>query len=159
MADASVGKWVRELNEVGLIRLYIDSDRVYGFFVTWDKYQHRRARNSKYPAPTDANICEQTPADVNGCEQIHPRNRGSEESRNRGSRRGTGGGKKTPWPDDFDLTDDLARYATRQGLDAAYQWGKFKAHAQRDEVKHVNWVRAWEYWVRNAWEIEGRRRG
>jgi hypothetical protein len=63
---------------------------------------------------------------------------------------------KTPWPDGFVLTDELAAYATRQGLDARYQWGKFKAHALRDDVRHVNWVRAWEYWVRNAWEIDQR---
>jgi hypothetical protein len=63
---------------------------------------------------------------------------------------------KTPWPDDFVLTDELAAYATRQGLDARYQWGKFRAHALRDDVRHVNWTRAWEYWVRNAWEIEQR---
>jgi hypothetical protein len=63
---------------------------------------------------------------------------------------------KTPWPEDLVLTDTLAAYATRQGLDARYQWGKFHAHALRDDVRHVNWVRAWEYWVRNAWEFEQR---
>lgn len=63
---------------------------------------------------------------------------------------------KTAWPEDFVLTPELAGYATRQGLDAAYQWGKFKAHAQQDDRRHVNWIRAWEYWVRNAWEIERR---
>lgn len=64
--------------------------------------------------------------------------------------------RKVPWPDDFVLTDELAAYATRQGLDAKYQWGKFKIHALRDDERHVNWVRAWEYWVRNAWEIDRR---
>jgi hypothetical protein len=63
---------------------------------------------------------------------------------------------KTAWPDEFALTAELAAYATRQGLDAAYQWGKFKAHALQDDRRHVNWIRAWEYWVRNAWEIERR---
>lgn len=65
-------------------------------------------------------------------------------------------GRKTPWPEHCELTESLAAYATRQGLDARYQWGKFRAHALRDDVRHVNWVRAWEYWVRNAWEIQQR---
>jgi hypothetical protein len=66
------------------------------------------------------------------------------------------GKPKIPWPDDFVLTPERAAYATRQGLDAAYEWGKFKAHALRDDVRHVNWDRGWEYWVRNAWEIRQR---
>jgi hypothetical protein len=64
---------------------------------------------------------------------------------------------KTPWPHDFALTETRAAYATRQGLDARYEWGKFQAHALRDDVRHADWVRAWEYWVRNAWELERRR--
>jgi hypothetical protein len=63
---------------------------------------------------------------------------------------------KTPWPENFELTAALAAYATRQGLDARYEWGKFRAHALRDDIRHVNWDRAWEYWVRNAWEIARR---
>jgi hypothetical protein len=63
---------------------------------------------------------------------------------------------KTPWPEDLVLTEALAAYATRQGLDARYEWGKFQAHALRDDVRHVDWLRAWEYWVRNAWEIAQR---
>jgi len=63
---------------------------------------------------------------------------------------------KTPWPEDFGLSPERAAYATRQGLEATYQWGKFQAHALRDDVRHANWDRAWEYWVRNAWEIERR---
>jgi hypothetical protein len=63
---------------------------------------------------------------------------------------------KVPWPDGFELTPARAAYATRQGLDAAYEWGKFRAHALRDDVRHVNWDRGWEYWVRNAWEIARR---
>jgi hypothetical protein len=63
---------------------------------------------------------------------------------------------KVPWPDGFELTAARAAYATRQSLDAAYEWGKFRTHALRDDVRHVNWDRAWEYWVRNAWEIARR---
>jgi hypothetical protein len=63
---------------------------------------------------------------------------------------------KTAWPDGFTLTPTLRAYAERQGLDAGYEWGKFRAHALRDDVRHVNWDRAWEYWVRNAWELAQR---
>jgi len=63
---------------------------------------------------------------------------------------------KTPWPSDFTLTPELRRYAERNSLDADYEWGKFKAHAERDDVRYVNWPAAWQYWIRNAWEIAGR---
>jgi len=65
--------------------------------------------------------------------------------------------KHCSWPEDFTLTDERAAYATRQGLDARYQWGKFEAHAKQDDRQHVNWDRAWQYWIRNAWEIANRR--
>jgi len=64
---------------------------------------------------------------------------------------------KTSWPDGFELTEERAAYASRQGLDAKYEWGKFHAHALRDDRRHCNWDQAWRYWVRNAWELAGRR--
>ncbi len=64
---------------------------------------------------------------------------------------------KTSWPEDFELTEARAAYATRQGLDAKYEWGKFRAHALQDDRRHCNWDQAWHYWVRNAWELAGRR--
>jgi hypothetical protein len=67
---------------------------------------------------------------------------------------------RTSWPSDFTLTDERRRYAERNGLDAEYEWGKFQAHAERDDVRYANWPAAWQYWVRNAWEMaprQGRR--
>jgi len=60
-----VTNWLMELSGVDLIRFYTGSDgKTYGFFPTWAKHQRTRAKHSKYPAPSSADICRQMPADV-----------------------------------------------------------------------------------------------
>ena len=63
------GWWLQELVKTHLIILYEVNDKRYGHFVTWDKYQYVRAKHSKHPAPTSANICSQTTTDANKCSQ------------------------------------------------------------------------------------------
>ena len=46
-----VGKALEELMSEELIKLYETKGRRYGCFVTWEKYQTKRARHSKYPPP------------------------------------------------------------------------------------------------------------
>jgi hypothetical protein len=79
-----VGAWYEELEIVRLVQTYRIGERLYGFFVTWDDHQSRRAKYSKYPDPSQgvmteiaspARRCEQVQADV------------SEESRKRGARK------------------------------------------------------------------------
>lgn len=59
-----IGVWFTELCTCGLVQTYASNGKQYGFFVTWEKYQSIRAKSSKHPAPTDANICSQTQANA-----------------------------------------------------------------------------------------------
>jgi len=61
---------------------------------------------------------------------------------------------EVPMPDDFPLTDPRRAYAVRLGLEPVWQWNKWKTRALRDDARYANWDRAWEYWCRNAVEIE-----
>jgi len=68
MDPDQVYTWISELAAVNLIVIYAVNDRIYGQFATWAKYQYPRAKTSKFPFPTDENICKQMPTDslVNG---------------------------------------------------------------------------------------------
>lgn len=54
LAPGTVGEWYAALEREGLVRSYVAEDNPFGFFTKWDKYQRRRAKHSKYPAPPDA---------------------------------------------------------------------------------------------------------
>lgn len=59
-----VSRWLSELFDSGLVYLYKGDDgKEYGEFVTWRKHQRVRAKHSKYPARTSADICPPMPAD------------------------------------------------------------------------------------------------
>lgn len=85
---SQVREWYRELETCELVKTYASTGKQYGYFITWDKYQARRAKNPKYPSPdnlcdlmlTPANICEQAQANVS--EESRNREARNEESRN-----------------------------------------------------------------------------
>lgn len=54
---SQVSKWYAELEACCLVTTYVVNGKHYGFFNTWERYQRTRARESKYPAPSDDNIC------------------------------------------------------------------------------------------------------
>lgn len=58
-----------------------------------------------------------------------------------------------PWPDDFTLTPERAAYAEQGGLDAAFEFGKFRSKHRSLGHEFVDWNDAWEYWCRNAWQF------
>jgi hypothetical protein len=62
------------------------------------------------------------------------------------------------WPEDFTLTAERSAFAERYDLKAVWEWNKFKTHALRDDKRYASWPRAWEYWCRNAADINDRRR-
>lgn len=161
VTDVMVARWLQKLVTAGLVYVYEIQGEPFLQLATWERHQITRAKRSKYPAPPDGMRMH---ADASRCEQMHANvsvfGIGNGNGIDIGiARKGARAKPKTPWPEGWELTDELAAYATRQGLDAKYQWGKFQAHAQRDDARHVNWTRAWEYWVRNAWEIANRRHG
>lgn len=57
----------------------------------------------------------------------------------------------TLWPDNFKLTDQLIEYAVLKGVpDPLGEWGLFEEHQRGKAKKWVDWIRAWQYWVRNS---------
>lgn len=69
LADAiksnQVDKWIIELAQFDLVRLYFIEQNKYGFFPAWEKHQQKRALKSKYPEPlADAIICKQMQSNV-----------------------------------------------------------------------------------------------
>ena len=78
---AQITKWWIELIDADIAKPYKHHDKYYGYFVTWEKHQARRARHSKFPDPA---TCEQMLADTSrflrGIEDRGSRNRGIEES-------------------------------------------------------------------------------
>lgn len=67
--DADVKKWLKEISDAGLIKIYTVDSKPYLYFVNWSKHQQKRANYSKYPAPDDGVIsddinCNQSQEDV-----------------------------------------------------------------------------------------------
>lgn len=67
--------------------------------------------------------------------------------------------KKHRMPDDFALNDAMRAYAEKGDLNAGYEFGKFKDYHRANGTRHVDWVAAWRYWVRNSVEREESRHG
>jgi hypothetical protein len=57
--EKDVIKWLQELHENKLIKIYAHNNKQYLYLITFGDHQKRRAINPKFPLPTDANICEQ----------------------------------------------------------------------------------------------------
>ena len=59
------------------------------------------------------------------------------------------------WPDGFALTEELRQVARKHGRDPDREWERFHAHAEMNEVEHVNWPAAWRYWCSNGYGRNG----
>lgn len=58
--------WRSELARVGLVDLYQASDRLYGAFRTWDRWQRKRESRPKRPGPDDPGVLRQDAATCGG---------------------------------------------------------------------------------------------
>jgi len=63
---------------------------------------------------------------------------------------------KTPWPEDFTLTEERRQVALKCGLDPAWEWNKFRDHARAHDARYANWDAAWRNWCRQAPNFAGR---
>lgn len=137
-STARVGKLIAELFAAGLIKLYHNHDSEYGWFVTWDKYQQRRAKTSKFPDPlADASICKHMQAYVPVFEES--RNRGIEESRHEES------GESIRPNDDTAWLTILGTDPTYQGLSVSIEYGKCQRwceanHKTLTRRRFINWL-------------------
>jgi len=55
MSALRVATLYRELEEE-LVKTYIVGGKLFGFFVTWERHQNKRAKNPKYPEPLEDNL-------------------------------------------------------------------------------------------------------
>jgi hypothetical protein len=56
LPSGTIRRWRDELALVGLVVIYQLSDRIYGAFVTWDRWQRKRESQPKRPAPDAAGV-------------------------------------------------------------------------------------------------------
>ena len=111
-----IEQWFTELVSCGLVTAYAVNGKMYGLFITWAKHQRIRAKESKYPPPSSADICQQMMANV----PEESRNRGIEESRNRESD-ATGSGRQLPTPSSIQFRINAAILSA---LDRSVHLGK-----------------------------------
>ena len=101
--------------DAGLVAVYYHDGKPYLQIVTWDRYQQRRAKHSKYPTlQADDSTCAHMQADDSTCT---PRNRGVEESRNRGVEESSADDCK----DDF-IPDDEKKISGRPYVKQCFAW-------------------------------------
>lgn len=67
-----IQSWLLELQENDLIMLYESEGKPYLQIKTWEKYQRKRAKKSKFPDPPCDSVraCCQMPANVSACQQM-----------------------------------------------------------------------------------------
>ncbi len=65
--------------------------------------------------------------------------------------------RASAFPDDFTLTDARRDWAARGGIDAAYEFAKFRDHHRARGSVMKDWDAAWRTWCRNALEFSQRR--
>jgi hypothetical protein len=63
----------------------------------------------------------------------------------------------TGWPDQFELTDELALYAKSKNLDPLDEWEGFKLYHQAHGSRFASWSAAFQNWCRNAVKFKGGR--
>lgn len=60
-----VSAWLQEMVNANLVATYTEDNETYGFYPNWqDSNGSPRAKRSKFPLPTSANICEHMSANV-----------------------------------------------------------------------------------------------
>lgn len=64
LTNEDILRWLKTLVEVGLIQLYEVDGRPYLQVVTWQKHQRVRAKESKYPDPSEGRIISLTSDDI-----------------------------------------------------------------------------------------------
>lgn len=140
---AKVLLWIAKLVKVGLVHAYVVDGCDYIQIPSWEKYQEKRAKRSKWPDPlrAAASTCAQMPAIVPETRDTRHENRDTSSSA-RGSR----------LPEPFDLSEAMTAFGQKAGIDVRYEFGKFKDYHRAKGTVHRDWVSAWRYWVRNALE-------
>ena len=63
-----IEEWLAELAGAGMVRFYEVRGVRYGFIPSWDRWNEKRAKASRYPAPEEGVMCEQPQVDASARE-------------------------------------------------------------------------------------------
>jgi hypothetical protein len=69
LSSRKVAGWLQEMVQFGAVVLYEVDGRRFGYFVKWRKYQHVRAKRSRFPDPPPASKRQQIPTSADTSSQ------------------------------------------------------------------------------------------
>lgn len=64
----------------------------------------------------------------------------------------------TPWPENFQLNDDLRKYGLLHTINPEVEFESFRDHHLAKGNEFADWVAAWRTWVRNAEKFKNEKR-
>jgi len=59
---------------------------------------------------------------------------------------------KTPWPENFELTPEMAAHAKARGIDAKAEFEAWRDHCAYNDERNADWSARWRTWIRRAVE-------
>lgn len=68
--DQQIQSWLFELEKADLLILYEVGGKPYLMMKSWEKYQYKRAKYSKFPPPSESESCEHLCTDTHTCAQV-----------------------------------------------------------------------------------------
>ena len=150
--------WLTEVVTCQLVTTYVRESRTYAFFNTWDKHQRTRAKHSKYPAPTSADIGGHVTPNVADLRpttydlrptNIHPPTSADTPTPKRSTKT-----PRLPIADDFAPSDAIKGWAAAQSISESTllkHCDNFKDTCQANDYKYINWDAAFRRAIRDNW--------
>lgn len=68
--DQQIQSWLFELEKADLLILYEVGGKPYLMMKSWEKYQYKRAKYSKFPPPPESDSCDHLCTDTHTCAQV-----------------------------------------------------------------------------------------
>lgn len=156
---ALIQKSLNSLQGHRLIQLYRINDRLYGYFVTWEKHQGKpRASKPKYPEPlgtfmqADASTCSQALADAPGGPDTETNTNLNSSSLNSLKSKNHG---KTTFPSDWKPPQEEMEQWRTHGIASPWvEFASFRDHALANDRRCKDWHAAWRNWCRKALKMK-----
>ncbi len=161
---AQVARWFAELVAAGILRRYEAGGKALAYFVTWEKHQRARAKESKFAPPdtfaqpsesavlSDDSTCQHPTAHVAVVvvEDVDVDVGGTAPKSADGARTRTPRRLPEPLPTTFVLTDDRAARLIAAGcLDPPVGFEAFRNHHVATGKRMLDWDAALRTWIGN----------
>ena len=153
LKTATVERWFGELVAAGVVIPYSADGKRLAFFSTWDKYQQKRARNSKFAdPPADASTCAQAQADSfetrdTRSETREARNTGNGSSASNGNGSGESQSPEGPATPNCPTPELLAEAWNRVGVPLGLRAVRDLTPTRREKARtRLREQPAWEFW-------------